>query len=59
MKCKYCGIELSGLDFYRQSEHPKLCKNVTPEQRYINSGIPQKDYPRKVRAAILAWEVKE
>lgn len=44
MKCQYCGRDLSGTDDYRRREHRRLCKNATPEIRYIHSGIRQKDY---------------
>lgn len=49
MKCPYCKIELSGVDYYRQTEHRKACKYASPEVRYIHSGIPQKGYPDKNR----------
>lgn len=47
MKCKYCGVDLPG--DWRKYEHQKICKNVSPEVRYIHSGIPQKGYPDKNR----------
>ena len=58
-KCRYCGIELSGIDDYRQREHRIACKNVSPEVRYIHSGIPQKGYPDKNRkpGALVVLEV--
>lgn len=43
MKCPYCKVELPG--DWRDKEHIKICKNVSPEVRYIHSGIPQKGYP--------------
>jgi len=46
-KCRYCGVTLP-LD-WRASEHRKICKNVSPEVRYIHSGIPQRGYPDKNR----------
>jgi len=42
--CKYCGIKLNR-DPWFNAEHVKICKNVTPEVRYIHSGIKQKEYP--------------
>jgi hypothetical protein len=49
MKCKYCGVDLSGTDEWRRREHRKICKEVTPEVRYIHSGLPQKGFPDKNR----------
>ena len=46
MKCQYCGRDLSGTDEYRRREHRRLCKNATPEVRYIHSGIRQKEFPK-------------
>ena len=43
MKYPYCKVELPG--DWRDKEHIKICKNVSPEVRYIHSGIPQKGYP--------------
>ena len=43
MKCPYCKVELPG--DWRDKEHIKICKNVSPEVRRIHSGIPQKGYP--------------
>jgi hypothetical protein len=45
MKCKYCGVTLP--EDWRKYEHPKICKNATPKERYIHSGIPQPEYPLK------------
>ena len=56
MKCQYCGRDLSGTDEYRRREHRRLCKNATPEVRYIHSGIRQKEFP-KTRARIMAEEI--
>lgn len=46
MKCQYCGRDLSRTDEYRRREHRRLCKNATPEVRYIHSGIRQKEFPK-------------
>lgn len=46
-KCRYCGVTLPG--DWRDSEHRKICRNVSPEVRYIHSGLPQKGWPDKNR----------
>ena len=56
-KCQYCGVSLPG--DWRDSEHRKICKTVSPEVRYIHSGLPQKGYPDKNRkpCALVILEV--
>lgn len=46
-KCKYCGMELNRFDDYFNREHVNCCRFASPMVRYINSGIEQKDYPKK------------